>query len=103
MGVSEQVFWKAVRNDKLGYRVRRQVPIGPYILDFYTPKTKLCIEIDGEQHSLRVEKDRIKDDYLAEFGILTIRIPSLDLFEDRTDLVEMWTERIIKICEEREV
>ena len=29
---------------------KRQYPIGHYIVDFYCPKLKLIIEIDGEQH-----------------------------------------------------
>ena len=51
MSVGEKWFWSAVRKDVLGFRIRRQVAIGPYILDFYIPKAKLCVEIDGEQHA----------------------------------------------------
>ena len=61
MSVGEKWFWSAVRKDVLGFRIRRQVAIGPYILDFYIPKAKLCVEIDGEQHALTLRKDGIRD------------------------------------------
>ncbi len=86
MSVSEKWFWAEVRKDFLGYRFRRQVAMGPYILDFYVPRAKLCIEIDGEQHALRQEQDERRDAFLADLGILTIRIPSLDLFHQDPSL-----------------
>jgi len=98
MSVAEQWFWGAVRKDQLGYRVRRQVTMGPYILDFYVPSAKLCIEIDGEQHSASVEKDRLRDAFLAERGILTVRIPSLDFFGKDQDLFSKWIQEIQDLC-----
>ncbi|MBR5490966.1 MAG: DUF559 domain-containing protein, partial [Oscillospiraceae bacterium] len=29
---------------------KRQKPIGPYIVDFYCPKARLVVELDGSQH-----------------------------------------------------
>lgn len=101
MSVSEQWFWAAVRKDLLGFRFRRQVAIGPYFLDFYVPKAKLCIEIDGEQHQDRIEQDQRRDAYLAEFGILTLRIPSLDLFHKEQDRYSAWIREVERICHER--
>jgi very-short-patch-repair endonuclease len=98
MSVAEQWFWGAVRKDQLGYRVGRQVTMGPYILDFYVPSAKLCIEIDGEQHSASVEKDRLRDAFLAERGILTVRIPSLDFFGKDQDLFSKWIQEIQDLC-----
>jgi very-short-patch-repair endonuclease len=98
MSVAEQWFWGAVRKDQLGYRVRRQVTMGPYILDFYVPSAKLCIEVDGEQHSASVEKDQQRDAYLGERGILTVRIPSLDFFGKDQDLFSKWIQEIQDLC-----
>ncbi len=63
---------------------RNQHPIGPYILDFYCPQAKLCIEVDGTFHSRdeRIAKDAIRDAYLAEIGIRTYRIFAGDVAED---------------------
>lgn len=48
---AEQVMWKALRNRNLdNLKFYRQVPIGPYIVDFYNRSQKLIIEIDGGVH-----------------------------------------------------
>jgi very-short-patch-repair endonuclease len=101
MSVSEKWFWRAVRKDMLGFRVRRQHRVGPYFLDFYVPSAKVCIEIDGEQHEGRREADRARDAYLSQFGVLTIRIPSLDLFYERQDLYTKWIYEVQRVCESR--
>ncbi len=66
MSVSEKVAWVQLRNEKLGFKVRRQHPVGPYILDFYCPEAKVCVEIDGEQHQLRQESDARRDKAMSE-------------------------------------
>ncbi|HRI43826.1 MAG TPA: DUF559 domain-containing protein [Fimbriimonadaceae bacterium] len=101
MSVSEQRFWEVVRRDELGFRVRRQVPIGPYILDFYIPSAKVCVEIDGEQHENRRAFDASRDAYLEERGIATLRIPSLDLFEPNDILITKWVYSVKRLCEAR--
>ena len=47
----EAVLWTQIKSRKIkGYKWRRQHPIGSYILDFYCPEAKLCIELDGAAH-----------------------------------------------------
>ena len=80
MSVREKVLWPLLRKGQLGLRFRRQVRVGPYFLDFYCARARLCVEVDGEQHEQRRIKDAKRDAYLLELGIQTVRIPSLDLF-----------------------
>jgi very-short-patch-repair endonuclease len=48
---AEQALWQRLRNRQLlGFKVRRQVPIGPYVVDFLIPEARLVIEADGGQH-----------------------------------------------------
>src|SRR5260370_33825496 len=48
MSLPEVVLWQALRKARFaGLRIRRQHPIGPYILDFYCPAARLAIEVDG--------------------------------------------------------
>ena len=48
---TERMLWKYLRGKQLdGYRFRQQHGFGPYILDFYCPSLRLCIELDGEVH-----------------------------------------------------
>jgi len=47
---AESTLWRALRNRNLRYKFRRQYPIDCFIVDFYCPDVKLCIEIDGGTH-----------------------------------------------------
>ncbi|MFY9233626.1 MAG: DUF559 domain-containing protein [Fimbriimonadaceae bacterium] len=101
MSVSEKVLWEQVRKNRLGYGFRRQVPVGPYILDFYCARASLCIEVDGEQHIQTLWRDAKRDAYLREVGIETIRIPSLDLFAADSAVFLAWIRKIRETCEAR--
>lgn len=82
VGVSERVLWTWLRKDRLGARFRRQVPVGPYILDFFCLAARLCVEMEGEHHAVQRECDSPRDAYLAEQGVLTLQVSSLALFSD---------------------
>ena len=51
MTEAEKVLWYKIRKKQLlNFRFYRQKIIGNYIVDFYCPKGKLVIEVDGGQH-----------------------------------------------------
>ncbi|MDX8377808.1 MAG: endonuclease domain-containing protein [Mariprofundales bacterium] len=51
MTKEECIVWKHIKNKQiLDVQFYRQKPIGNFIVDFYAPKPKLIIEIDGMQH-----------------------------------------------------
>jgi very-short-patch-repair endonuclease len=43
-----------------GYSFLRQRPIYKYIVDFYSPKLRVVIEIDGESHRDKFARDHIR-------------------------------------------
>jgi len=47
---AEHRLWSHLRNKSLGVKFRRQHPIGPFIVDFFSLEAKLVVEIDGGQH-----------------------------------------------------
>ncbi|MDX1582216.1 MAG: endonuclease domain-containing protein, partial [Thermoanaerobaculia bacterium] len=48
---AERLVWNMLRDRRLGgLKFRRQHRIGEYILDFYCPRLRLAIELDGENH-----------------------------------------------------
>ena len=53
----------------------RQKVIGSYIVDFYCPKAKIVVELDGSQHFEReaIQADRERTDYLNSLGIRVLR------------------------------
>ena len=101
MSKSERVLWNLLRRQELGFKFRRQYPLGPYVLDFYCPIAQLCVEVDGPLHAGRQSKDLIRDQYLKDFGIQTIRIPTGEFFDHDAPGVYEWAERIKAICIER--
>lgn len=73
---AEDKLWQALRGRQLnGYKFRRQVPVGGYVLDFYCPQIHLGIELDGSVHldPTQVELDRTRTQNLAAQGVSVIR------------------------------
>ena len=71
----EKIIWQHLRKKKFGYPFYRQYGVGPYVLDFYCPKLRLAIEIDGSQHAKKdnIEYDHERGQYLAGLDIKTLR------------------------------
>jgi len=51
----------------------RQVPIGPYVVDFCCRERKLIVELDGGQHAIRVAYDAGRTAYLERLGYRVLR------------------------------
>ena len=76
---SELRLWSWLRDRRfVGYKFRRQHPIGGYILDFYCPELKLAVEVDGRQHDapFTAEYDDERTLRLKTLGIRVLRIPN---------------------------
>ena len=81
---AENLLWEHLKNKQLdGRKFRRQHSIGCFILDFYCPTEKLCIELDGQHHYTPNGKfrDFEKTSYLENFGIKVIRFENRLVFE----------------------
>ncbi|MEQ8934215.1 MAG: endonuclease domain-containing protein [Amphiplicatus sp.] len=78
-------FWNRVALRALdGLRVRREAPVGRYVVDFLFEEASLVVELDGDQH--RTEKglshDRARDAVLREHGFEVLRFPNARVRED---------------------
>jgi very-short-patch-repair endonuclease len=80
----EEMLWQAIRANAFGVRFRRQVILGPVIVDFFAPSAMLVVEIDGGVHEWRRDADRIRDEALGRRGIRVLRIDA-QLVEARVD------------------
>ena len=81
---AEAVLWTVLKAKRLdGWRWRRQFSIGGYILDFYCPKAKLCVELDGASHftPYGLEADAARTEYLNQLGIRVLRFENRVLKE----------------------
>jgi len=80
---TEKIVWKKVLSrDKTGYRFLRQKPIDRFIIDFYCPKLLLAIEIDGGSHIKKKGTDEMRDKFLKQIGITTIRFTNEEVMND---------------------
>src|SRR4051812_7708251 len=59
----------------------RQLPIGPYVVDFACRQARLVVEIDGGQHA-ESESDRVRDHWLQEQGWTVFRVWNSDVREN---------------------
>ena len=99
MPQAEVILWLRLKNKRLkDYRFRRQYSVGKYVIDFYCPKLKLAIEIDGESHF--TEKAEIRDklrQYIIEsYGIEFMRFTNREIYENIDGVLLAIMERFEK-------
>jgi len=96
MTPEEKILWEAIRCDALEVRFRRQFGIGEYVVDFYCSKLKLVIELDGKQHDSQdgLEYDKIRDDYMRNLGIVTVRFKNKEIRDDLVVVIKKIKEYI---------
>lgn len=73
----EIALWGVLKGKQIcGCQFRRQFSVGPYILDFYCPEAKLCVELDGLMHheENNAKHDKRRDAYLFSQGIEVLRV-----------------------------
>lgn len=96
---AERALWMRLRNRQIdGWKFRRQIPFGPFVLDFYCPDAKLAIEVDGGQHAdLCKDHDERRTAFLAGEGVMMLRFWNGEVLTD----VEGVLTRIYKELGER--
>ena len=62
-------------------KIYRQKLIGNFIIDFYCPKAKIAIELDGGQHyeNSGEQYDKTRTEYLNSLGIKVLRFSNADV------------------------
>ncbi len=87
----EIILWSYLKGKQFqGYKFRRQQGIGNYIVDFYCPKLKLVIELDGEQHSEQenIVYDKIRTNYLNSLNIKVLRYWNNEIYKNLDGVIE---------------
>lgn len=98
----EKLLWSKLRASQLdGFKFRRQQGIGDYIADFYCPRVKLVIEIDGESHYVDqgAEKDRVRDKFMTENAITIIRFTNNEINENLEGVLESICAKLQELAE----
>ena len=96
MTEAERKLWSLLRNNRLGVKFRRQVPYGPYILDFYSVKAHLVVELDGSQHYTPEGKrrDAKRDAYLRSDGLEVLRFLNDEVFANEEGVEQVIYEKV---------
>ncbi len=100
---AERHLWAKIRMKQLkGYQFYRQKPIGDYIVDFFCPKAKLVIEVDGSQHfsGEMTEDDRMRNEYMSSFGLRVLRFTNTDVLTHIERVIESIIENM-EVSEEK--
>jgi very-short-patch-repair endonuclease len=83
--LAERIVWNYLKQKKLGYTFRRQYNINDkYIVDFVCLKKKLIIELDGESHLNKQEKDNLRTQYLEQQGFTVIRFVNASFYNEES-------------------
>jgi very-short-patch-repair endonuclease len=88
---AERLIWPELRAHRMnGASFRRQVPIGPYVVDFLCHAAKLVIELDGGQHfeSEQEQRDARRFAFLARKGFRILRFNNHDVMTNRDGVLE---------------
>ena len=82
-------LWTWLREKQIGgHRFRRQVPLGPYIVDFLCKKAHLVIEVDGSQHLVEAERDEHRTAWLESRGFRVLRFWDNDVLQQTDSVLE---------------
>jgi very-short-patch-repair endonuclease len=81
---AENILWQEIRNKNLGFRFVRQFSVRGYVMDFYCPKARLAIELEGKIHKKPDVKkyDKYRTSYLEAFGIKVLRINNEEIINN---------------------
>ncbi len=89
---SEEWLWRRLSGSQTGFGFRRQLVIGPYIVDFACTKVRLVVEVDGEYHVERGHHDARRDRVLGELGWSVLRLADHEVIQDLDAVVERVAE-----------
>jgi very-short-patch-repair endonuclease len=85
---AELRLWRLLRDRRLNrLKFRRQVPVGPYIVDFLCVGAKLIVEADGFQHA-ESRRDYVRDAYLESQGWKVLRFWNNEVLRNRQRVLE---------------
>ena len=91
MPTAERRLWSRLRRSALGYRFRRQHPIGDYVADFACVAAKLIVEVDGDSHYANardVDYDVRRTAFLEANGWTVLRVTNAEVCKNPNAVCE---------------
>jgi len=97
---AERRLWQGLRRGQLaGFRFRRQVILGGFIVDFASLDAKLIVEVDGATHSTDYEiaRDAARSAALLAQGFAILRFTNDDVFRNLVGVLETVWARLSEL------
>ncbi len=96
---AERRWWQHIRGKQIaGVQFNRQRAIGAYIADFFAPRAKLVVELDGGQHyddeAQRADERRTR--FLNAQGLTVLRFSNLDVTQNLVTVLEVIHAEIVR-------
>jgi len=94
---AEKLLWSHIRKKQLGnLQFYRQRIIGSYIVDFYCPRSKLVVEVDGSHHFEDdvAGQDRVRDHDLNNLGIQVLRFTNHEVLKNIDHVLNRIIEKL---------
>jgi very-short-patch-repair endonuclease len=83
MTPAERILWTQLRNRRFaGFKFRRQQPIDYYIADFFCASARVVIELDGDSHLGKEDRDACRQAYIASHDLRVIRFWNSEVYDE---------------------
>ena len=93
---SERHLWYYLRAKRLGFKFKRQVPMGAFIVDFVCLEKRLIIELDGGQHLDNEHYDTKRTAWLNMQGFRVLRFWNNDVLQQTTAVLEVILRALVE-------
>ena len=86
---TERHLWKRLKDRQIsGAKFRRQVSLGPFVVDFVSFEARLIVEVDGGQHA-DSERDAERSRFLESQGFRVLRFWNNDVLADIEGVIRL--------------
>ena len=86
---AERELWRWLRRRKLeGTKFRRQQPLGPFVVDFFSEDARRVLEADGSGHFPPPLRDHARDHWLAAAGLTVLRFENCQVLDHTAIVLE---------------
>ena len=92
---AEQKLWHGIRGKQLqGFKFRRQMVLGNYIVDFVCLERRLIVEVDGGQHLDNANYDLQRDQWLQSQNFTVLRFWNNQILNEFESVLESIAEHL---------
>lgn len=83
MTPAERIVWQKLRNRRFASaKFRRQQPLDCYIADFFCAEARLVIELDGDSHMGKEERDALRQAYIESHDLRVLRFWNHEVYDE---------------------